>query len=88
MKPRRQAQIMDVIDTRQSIHRKRCANAFSNAVSTRRKPRFRDLKDLGLVKRAGDGGYVRPGASPGHGAVADQLRRAVSTLMRSLERVD
>ncbi len=48
----------------------------------------RDLKDLGLVKRAGDGAYVRPGVSGGQVAVAVQMQRAVATLMRSVERVD
>jgi transcriptional regulator of arginine metabolism len=49
----------------------------------------RDLKELGLVKRAGDGAYVRPGAERGSAAQLDgQLKRAVQTLARSLERVD
>lgn len=49
----------------------------------------RDLKELGLVKRAGDGAYVRPGAERGSAAQLDgQLRRAVQTLVRSFERVD
>ena len=48
----------------------------------------RDLKELGLVKRAGDGAYVRPGAERGGPAVSEQLRRAVASLMRGLERVD
>ncbi len=48
----------------------------------------RDLKDLGLVKRAGDGAYVRPGAERASPAVSEQLRRAVASLVRDLERVD
>jgi transcriptional regulator of arginine metabolism len=89
MKTWRQAQIMDLIDheavdsqevLRERLHQ-RGINATQATIS-------RDLKDLGLVKRAGDGAYVRPGVSRGQGAVGEQLRRAVSTLMRSLERVD
>jgi transcriptional regulator of arginine metabolism len=89
MKARRQAQIMDVIDheavdsqdaLREHL-RRRGITATQATIS-------RDLKDLGLVKRAGDGAYVRPGASRRQGAVAEELRRAVSTLMRSVERVD
>ena len=48
----------------------------------------RDLKELGLVKRAGDGAYVRPGSDRNNPAVSEQLRRAVTTLLRGLERVD
>ena len=48
----------------------------------------RDLKELGLVKRAGDGAYVRPGAERSSPAVSEQLRRALTTLLRAIERVD
>jgi transcriptional regulator of arginine metabolism len=46
------------------------------------------LKELGLVKRAGDGAYVRPGAAAENADVSDQLRRAVSSLVRGVERID
>jgi transcriptional regulator of arginine metabolism len=46
------------------------------------------LKELGLVKRAGDGAYVRPGADRSSPAISEQLRRAVMTLLRGVERVD
>ena len=48
----------------------------------------RDLKELGLVKRAGDGAYVRPGSDRSSPAISEQLRRAVMTLLRAVERVD
>jgi UDP-N-acetylglucosamine 1-carboxyvinyltransferase len=48
----------------------------------------RDLKELGLVKRAGDGAYGRPGAERGGAAIGAQLRRAVASLVRGMERVD
>jgi transcriptional regulator of arginine metabolism len=48
----------------------------------------RDLRELGLVKRAGDGAYVRPGAERPGAAVSEQLRRAVAGLLRGFERVD
>ena len=38
------------------------------------------------MKRAGDGAYVRPGAS--QSGTHDNLKRAVKSLMRGLERVD
>jgi transcriptional regulator of arginine metabolism len=40
------------------------------------------------VKRAGDGAYVRPGNDRGGPAIGEQLRRAVTSLVRGLERVD
>jgi transcriptional regulator of arginine metabolism len=88
MKSWRQSQILDVIDhdavasqeeLRKHLQR-RGIDATQATIS-------RDLKQLGLVKRAGDGAYVRPGAERSH-AGGDQLRRSVSTLMRALERVD
>jgi transcriptional regulator of arginine metabolism len=88
MKSWRQSQILDVID--------REAIASQAALQQRLEARgihatqatiSRDLKDLGLVKRAGDGAYVRLGVdrSP---AAGDQFRRAVTALVRGLERVD
>jgi transcriptional regulator of arginine metabolism len=88
MKSWRQSQILDVIDhdavtSQESLRqhlRGRGIQATQATIS-------RDLKELGLVKRAGDGAYVRPGAErPSEGA--GQLRRAVTSLMRGLERVD
>lgn len=87
MKSWRQSQILDVID--------HDAIASQEALRARLKERgidatqatiSRDLKDLGLVKRAGDGAYVRPGAE--RTGANDRLERAVKTLMRGLERVD
>ena len=48
----------------------------------------RDLKDIGLVKRAGDGAYVRPGADPAEPGGGRALARAVASLLRGCERVD
>jgi transcriptional regulator of arginine metabolism len=49
----------------------------------------RDIRDLGLVKRAGDGAYRRPGASEvnGPGDPQSVLRRAVSEFLRNFESV-
>lgn len=50
----------------------------------------RDIKELGLVKRASDGAYKRPGAvlegKPGAAEVA--LRRTVGANLRKFERVE
>ena len=88
MKSWRQSQILDVID--------HDAIASQEALRERLKDRgitatqatiSRDLRELGLVKRAGDGAYVRPGVDRS-GAGGEQLKRAVKSLVRGLERVD
>jgi transcriptional regulator of arginine metabolism len=89
MKSRRQSNILDVVDhepvASQEVLRQRLQAKGINATQA---TISRDLKELGLVKRAGDGAYVRPGAERGSPAVSEHLRRAVATLVRGFERVD
>jgi len=89
MKSWRQSQILEVVD--------REALASQEALRERLQARgiiatqatiSRDLKELGLVKRAGDGAYVRPGLDRGSPAAGEHLRRALATLVRNLERMD
>ena len=88
MKSWRQSQILDVVDhdavaSQEALRarlRDRGINATQATIS-------RDLKELGLVKRAGDGAYTRPGAER-TGGISDQLKRSVTSQMRGLERVD
>jgi transcriptional regulator of arginine metabolism len=49
----------------------------------------RDIRDLGLVKRAGDGAYRRPGAGegPSDADAGVALRRAVAAFLRRVEAV-
>jgi len=90
MKAWRQSQILDLVDreavsSQEGLRKKLDERGISATQATV----SRDLKDLGLVKRAGDGAYVRPGAERTSAVLVDeQLRRAVQTLVRSLERVD
>ena len=89
MKSRRQAVILEVID-REALHsqeelrrrlRHRGFDATQATIS-------RDIADLGLVKRAGDGAYQRPGmegTSPEMALAA--LERAASSFLRRVERV-
>ena len=89
MKSFRQAQILDVIDhepvaSQEALRQKLGVRGIEATQATI----SRDLKELGLVKRAGDGAYVRPGTERASPAVSEQLRRAVASLVRSLERVD
>src|SRR5262249_30997998 len=50
---------------------------------------LRDIKDLGLVKRAGDGAYQRPadGAAVSPATVLGALERAAVEYLRRVERV-
>lgn len=89
MKAWRQSQILELIEheavaSQEDLRRKlveRGIHATQATIS-------RDLKELRLVKRAGDGAYIRPGSAEAESAGADQLRKAVASLMRSVERVD
>ena len=89
MKTWRQSQILDVIDREpvvsQGILRQKLRERGIDATQA---TLSRDLKDIGLVKRAGDGAYVRPGADRGSPAAGEHLRRAVASLLRGCERVD
>src|SRR5580765_8938590 len=87
MKSWRQAQILELIDreavsSQEGLRQKLQEQGIVATQATI----SRDLKELGLVKRAGDGAYVRPGAE--RSGSNDHLKRAVKTLMRGLERVD
>ena len=87
MKAWRKSQILDLIDhepvASQEVLRQQLSTRGIDATQA---TISRDLKDLGLVKRAGDGAYVRPGTE--RAGTNDRLERAVKTLMRGLERVD
>jgi transcriptional regulator of arginine metabolism len=89
MKSWRQSQILEVVDEQPVASQEELRQRLqARGIGATQATISRDLKELGLVKRAGDGAYVRPGADRGSPAVSEQLRRAVSTLMRGLERVD
>src|SRR5579871_3745373 len=90
MKSWRQSQILELIDREAVSSQEELKQKLQErGISATQATVSRDLKELGLVKRAGDGAYVRPGAERGTTAQLDeQLRRAVQTLVRALERVD
>ena len=89
MKAWRQSQILDVIDHEpvgsQEVLRQRLQ---SRGIDATQATISRDLKQLGLVKRAGDGAYARLNSDRGGAGVSEHLRRAVAGLVRGLERVD
>src|SRR6266851_2938651 len=89
MKARRQAVLLELID-HEALHsqeqvrrrlRRRGYDATQATIS-------RDIKALGLVKRAGDGAYQRPGADTTNPETAlTALQRAAAEFLRRVERV-
>jgi transcriptional regulator of arginine metabolism len=89
MKTRRQAIILELIDreplgSQELLRRRLRQHGFEATQATI----SRDIKDLGLVKRSGDGAYQLPGVeaqNPETALVA--LERTVADFLRSVERV-
>ena len=89
MKSWRQSQILDVIDREPIASQEELKQRLRVlGIDATQATISRDLKELGLVKRAGDGAYVRPGVDRTGPVVGEQLRRAVASLVRGLERVE
>ena len=89
MKSRRQAVIVEVVDrealhSQEELRRRLHSRGFDATQATI----SRDIAELGLVKRAGDGAYQRPGmdaTSPEMARTA--LERAAASFLRRVERV-
>ena len=89
MKARRQAVILELIDrdalrSQEQLRRRLHQRGFDATQATI----SRDIKELGLVKRSGDGAYQRPGldtTSPETALAA--LERAVGDFLRDVEHV-
>jgi transcriptional regulator of arginine metabolism len=89
MKARRQGLILELID-REPLHsqeqvrrrlQQRGCEATQATIS-------RDIKELGLVKRAGDGAYQRPGVdAPSPELTLNALERAAASYLRRIDRV-
>ena len=85
MKPRRQAVILELVD-REALHsqellrRRLHQRGFEATQATI----SRDIKELGLVKRAGDGAYQRPGVETQDPETAlTALERAAAEFLRT-----
>jgi transcriptional regulator of arginine metabolism len=89
MKARRQAVILELVD-REPLHsqetlRKRL---HQRGFDTTQATISRDIKELGLVKRAGDGAYQRQGVEAGNPeTMLTALERAAAEFLRRVERV-
>jgi transcriptional regulator of arginine metabolism len=89
MKAYRQSIVLDLVDreaiTSQEQLRRRLQG---NGVTITQATLSRDIKELGLVKRAADGAYSRPGPSGGTARVHEtQLRRTILEYLRRVTRV-
>jgi len=89
MKTRRQAVLLELIDqeavhSQEVLRRRLLQRGFEATQATI----SRDIKDLGLVKRAGDGAYQRPGEGVLNPETAlAALERAAAEFLRNVERV-
>ena len=89
MKTRRQAAILELIDreplhSQELLRRRLRQQGFDTTQATI----SRDITELGLVKRSGDGAYQRAGADTGDPETAlTALERAASEFLRNIERV-
>src|SRR5213593_3746530 len=89
MKARRQTAILELVDreplhSQEQLRRRLRPRGFDATQATI----SRDIKELGLVKRAGDGAYQRSGvdaASPATTLTA--LERAAAEFVRTVDRV-
>lgn len=89
MKSRRQGVILELIDrerlhSQESLRRHLAREGFEATQATI----SRDIKELGLVKRAGDGAYQRPGVTAAAPEAAhNALARAAAEFVRRVDRV-
>src|SRR5437868_15400852 len=89
MKSRRQAVILELIDreplhNQEAVRRRLHQRGFEATQATI----SRDIAELGLVKRSGDGAYQRPGADAANPETAlTALERTTSEFLRTVERV-
>jgi transcriptional regulator of arginine metabolism len=89
MKARRQAVILELVDrealhSQEQLRRRLHQRGFEATQATI----SRDIKDLGLVKRAGDGAYQRPGVeAPNPETALVALERAAAEFLRRVDRV-
>jgi transcriptional regulator of arginine metabolism len=89
MKARRQAALLEIVEREQlhsqeQLRRRLVQRGFKATQATI----SRDIRDLGLVKRSGDGAYQRSGVeTPDPGAALAALERATLEFLRRVERV-
>jgi transcriptional regulator of arginine metabolism len=89
MKARRQSVLLELVDreplhSQEELRRRLHLRGFEATQATI----SRDIKELGLVKRAGDGAYQRPGVDAANPETAlAALERAAAEFLRRVDRV-
>src|SRR5947209_16510338 len=89
MKTRRQAVILELID-REALHSQELLRQrlHQRGFEATQATISRDIAELGLVKRAGDGAYQRPGVdAPNPETTTAALQRATAEFLRRVEQV-
>ena len=88
MKGRRQALILDLLGREPVRNQEQLRKGLKVlGVVVTQATLSRDIKELGLVKRASDGAYQRPDQPPQAGSHAPALSRAVSEFVTRVDRV-
>jgi transcriptional regulator of arginine metabolism len=90
MKSYRQSLVLDLVDHEPiSSQEQLRARLKGKGIEVTQATLSRDIRDLGLVKRAGDGAYRRPISADSPGGAERQfvLRRTVAEFMRRIEAV-
>jgi transcriptional regulator of arginine metabolism len=89
MKSYRQSLVLELVDREPITSQEQLrAKLDGRGIHVTQATLSRDIRDLGLVKRAGDGAYRRPGAAAGvAGDPQSVLRRAVAEFLRQFESV-
>ena len=90
MKSYRQSLVLELVDREPITSQEQLRERLDDrGIHVTQATLSRDIRDLGLVKRAGDGAYRRPGAGEvnGPGEPESVLRRAVAEFLRNFESV-
>jgi transcriptional regulator of arginine metabolism len=89
MKARRQALILDLLGREPVRNQEQLRKGLKLlGVTATQATLSRDIKELGLMKRASDGAYQRPSAgAPPNGATASAFSRAVTEFVTGVNRV-
>jgi transcriptional regulator of arginine metabolism len=91
MKTQRQALILELVDREAITSQEQLRSRLhERGIEATQATLSRDIRDLGLIKRAADGAYRRPGFAdaPAAGDNGNGFRRAVEEYLRSHETVD
>jgi transcriptional regulator of arginine metabolism len=88
MKAYRQSLVLELIDAEPVTSQEQLRERLkTKGIAVTQATLSRDIRDLGLVKRASDGAYRRQAAGDAPVDVQGSLRRAVSEFLRRVERV-